>query len=86
MSLIDVEDCAGLIINIIKNCEPGHVYNLYTPEQYVKQIDFCTELSNILEMDVKIIKKSHLLFPKNKSNYRGFSFFSHVSDKLSRDI
>ena len=25
MSLIDVEDCAGLIINIIKNCEPGHV-------------------------------------------------------------
>ena len=53
MSLIDVEDCAGLIINIIKNCEPGQVYNIYTPEQYVKQKDFCKELSNILKMDVK---------------------------------
>ena len=72
MSLIDVEDCAGLIINIIKNCGTGNVYNIYTPGQYVKQIDFCKELSNILEMDVKIIKKSHPLFPKNKATIEAF--------------
>ena len=59
-------------INIIKNCEPGHVYNIYTPEQYVKQKDFCKELSNILKMDVKIIKKSHPLFPKNKATIEAF--------------
>ena len=62
----------GKIINIIKNCEPGHVYNIYTPEQYVKQIDFCKELSNILEMDIKIIEKSHPLFPKNKATIEAF--------------
>ena len=86
MSLIDVEDCAGLIINIIKNCKPS-TYTIYiAPEQYVKQIDFCRELSNILKMDVKIIKKSHPLFPKNKATIGSFTIFTHVSDKLSRDI
>lgn len=40
MSLLDVRDCAGMIVHLARHAVPGKVYNLFAPGQVARQDEF----------------------------------------------
>lgn len=45
MSLLDVEDCAGLIRHAMEHAQPGRCYNLFAPGACITQREFAERLS-----------------------------------------
>jgi nucleoside-diphosphate-sugar epimerase len=54
MSLIDVEDCAGLIAHAVRKAQPGRYYNLFVPGACLTQLEFAERLAGLAR--AKIIK------------------------------
>jgi nucleoside-diphosphate-sugar epimerase len=64
MSLIDVEDCAGLIAHATQQAKPGQCYNLFVPGACITQLEFVERLAEhtgagIRKFDGAEIKRSH---------------------------
>lgn len=64
MSLLDVDDCAGLIVHAIRHAAPGKVHNLFVPGTSLTQLDFAQKLATatgaLLEcLDAEEIRRRH---------------------------
>ena len=55
MSFLDVNDCAGSILNVAERSEPGKVFNLFAPGQTVRQVEFVSALSDAMGVGVRQI-------------------------------
>jgi nucleoside-diphosphate-sugar epimerase len=53
MSLIDVEDCAGLIAHAVRNSVPGSCYNLFVPGACITQLEFAERLAAYTQTSVR---------------------------------
>ncbi len=45
MTLIDVEDCAGLIAHAVRHAAPGNIYNIFVPGACLTQLEFAERLA-----------------------------------------
>ncbi len=53
MSLIDVEDCAGLISHAVRHAEAGRYYNLFAPGGCVTQLEFAERLAKYTRTEIR---------------------------------
>jgi len=53
MSLIDVEDCAGLIAHAVRNSVPGRCYNLFVPGACITQLEFAQRLAEYTQTRIR---------------------------------
>ncbi len=60
MSLLDVEDCAGLIRHAVGRAEPGRCYNLLAPGACLTQREFAEKLARLTGSEVKGIPVAEL--------------------------
>ena len=60
MTILDVTDCAGSILNIAERSEPGKVFNLFAPGQIVRQAEFVSALSDLMGVGVRQIDGDEL--------------------------
>ena len=64
MSLIDVEDCAGLIAHAVRNSEPRPYYNLFAPGACITQLEFAERLADYTKTRIE-----RLSVPEIKSKF-----------------
>jgi len=81
MSLLDVEDCAGLIAHAARNSLPARYYNLFAPGGCITQLEFAEKLAK--HTGAKIQKFS---IPEIESQYgrtvtEAFTFSTVASTK-----
>jgi NAD dependent epimerase/dehydratase family enzyme len=60
MSLIDVEDCAGLVAHAIRNSQPGKSYNLLVPGACVTQLDFAERLAQLTHTSIEQLSRPEI--------------------------
>ncbi|HVU16604.1 MAG TPA: NAD(P)-dependent oxidoreductase [Candidatus Didemnitutus sp.] len=53
MSLLDVEDCAGLIAHAVGNAEAGRNYNLFAPGACITQLELAEKLSALTGAEIR---------------------------------
>ena len=53
MSLLDVEDCAGLIAHAVRNSAPGKTYNLFVPGACMTQLEFAERLAAHTQTEIR---------------------------------
>ena len=53
MSLIDVEDCAGLIAHAVRHAAPGRYYNLFVPGACITQREFAGRLADLTQTRIR---------------------------------
>lgn len=73
MSLIHIEDCAGLIRHIAEFGEAGHIYNI-SAHKAITQNDFANLLSKLTEFHVKRYPGFYLRFRMNKAAREAMTF------------
>lgn len=74
MSLIDVEDCAGLIEHSLRNAEPGECYNIYTPGCILRQKEFAERISSITGSHVSEEDSEQIIKLYGKTIWEAFTF------------
>lgn len=74
MSLLDVEDCAGLIYHALTRAKPGRYYNLGQPDNHVQLKDFVGELSRVTGLPTRQFSKGEILSVYGKTIWQAFTF------------
>ena len=64
MSLLDVEDCAGLIAHAVRHSPPGRCQNLFVPGACVTQLEFAERLSQLTGTRLRRLSRAEI-----KRNY-----------------
>jgi len=64
MSLLDVEDCAGLIAHAVRHAQPGNIHNLFVPGTCLTQLEFAEQLAtaagaSIQRLEADVIRRRH---------------------------
>lgn len=83
MTIIDVEDCAGLIIHTMENGKPGNYYNLGIPNNYHKHKDFANKVSEITGLPLDPLSKEQIIEKFDETIYEAFTFSVKSSSKHS---
>jgi len=81
MSLIDVEDCAGLIDHAIRNSEPGRYYNLFVPGACITQLEFAERLANYTQTRIRRFSVSDIKSRFGQAVVEAFTFSVASSTK-----
>jgi nucleoside-diphosphate-sugar epimerase len=81
MSLIDVEDCAGLIAHAVRHSEPGQTYNLFVPGACVTQLEFAERLAQHTQTGIKRLSLSELRSKFGQTMLEAFTFSNHASTR-----
>lgn len=81
MSLLDVEDCAGLIAHALQHARPGFSYNLFAPGACLTQLEFAQKLSErtgatIRQLDTAETRRTH-----GQAALEAFTFSSRISTR-----
>jgi nucleoside-diphosphate-sugar epimerase len=74
MSLIDVEDCAGLVKHAAEKAEPGKCYNLCIPGIYVTLKDFVEKVSYLKKVNIRKMEKKEVIQEFDSTIYEAFTF------------
>lgn len=74
MSLIDAEDCAGLIEHSLRNATPGECYNIYTPGCILRQKEFTERISSITGSKVMQTDREQSIKLYGKTIWEAFTF------------
>ncbi len=74
MSLIDVEDCAGLIAHAVRNSEPGRYYNLFVPGACITQLEFAERLARYTGAEIKKLSVSAIESRYGRALREAFTF------------
>ena len=83
MSLIDVEDCAGLIAHAVRNSRPGQNYNLFAPGACITQLEFAEKLATFTRTEIKRLSASEIESQYGKTVREAFTFSNISSTKHS---
>ncbi len=86
MSLIDVEDCAGLIAHAVRNAEPGRYYNLFCPGACVTQREFVERLAKQTGAAVKKFDADEVKRRYGPALWEAFTFSNFSSTKYPEFI
>jgi nucleoside-diphosphate-sugar epimerase len=81
MSLIDVEDCAGLIALAVRNSEPGRYYNLFVPGACITQLEFTERLAKCTGTEIRKLSGSEVKTRYGESIWEAFTFSNISSTK-----
>jgi nucleoside-diphosphate-sugar epimerase len=81
MSLIDVEDCAGLIAHAVRNSIPGQCYNLYVPGACVTQLEFAERLAKATRTEIRRLSISEVMSRYGRTIREAFTFSNMGSTK-----
>jgi len=74
MSFLDVTDCAGSILNVAERSDPGKVFNLFTPGQVVRQVEFVSALSDVLRVGVRQIDRNEFGHRLDRAAWEALTF------------
>jgi nucleoside-diphosphate-sugar epimerase len=86
MSLIDVEDCAGLIAHAIRNSEPGRYYNLFVPGACITQLEFAERLADYTQTRIRRFSVSEIKSRFGQAVSEAFTFSVASSTKYPEFI
>jgi nucleoside-diphosphate-sugar epimerase len=81
MSLIDVEDCAGMISHAVRNSVPGRSYNLYVPGACITQLEFVEKLAQCTRAKIRKLDFSEVDRQYGRAVAEAFTFSQVVSTK-----
>ena len=85
MSLIDVEDCAGLIAHAVRNSAPGNTYNLFVPGACVTQLDFAEKLAAHTQTEIKRYTAAEIRSQYGQTMLEALTF-SHRSSTIREGL
>jgi nucleoside-diphosphate-sugar epimerase len=74
MSLIDVEDCAGLIAHAVRNSAPGACYNLFVPGACITQLEFAGRLAALTQASVRRLSVPEIMSRFGRTAQEAFTF------------
>ena len=74
MSLLDVEDCAGLIRHAVWYAEPGRCYNLFAPGACITQLEFAERLSAMTGAEVRKFEAQEIRRRYGQTMVEAFTF------------
>jgi nucleoside-diphosphate-sugar epimerase len=60
MSLLDVDDCAGLIHHAVRHARPGRCYNLFAPGACITQREFAEKLAELTGAEIRNISEEEV--------------------------
>ena len=86
MSLIDVEDCSGLIAHAVRRAKPGRYYNLFSPCACVRQSEFVERLAKKTGSEVKKIEEDEVKDRYGPTLWEAFTFSNISSTKYPEFI
>ncbi len=81
MSLLDVEDCAGLIAHAVRNSAPGRYYNLFAPGAHVTQLEFAEKLAGYTGVEIERLSTPEIEKRYGRTVREAFTFSNIVSTK-----
>ena len=78
MSLIDVEDCAGLIAHAVRQAAPGKCYNIFAPGACLTQLAFAEKLAQLTRAGIRNISTAEMRRRYGQAALEAFTF-SNIS-------
>ena len=81
MSLLDVDDCAGLIAHAAKNSVPGRYYNLFAPGAHLTQLEFAERLAKFTRSDIQKFSMEEADRKYGRAVREAFTFSNLTSTK-----
>jgi nucleoside-diphosphate-sugar epimerase len=81
MSLIDVEDCAGLIAHAVQQAKPGNCYNLFAPGACLTQRDFAERLADQTGAAICRYEASEIGRRYGRAFLEAFTFSNHSATR-----
>ena len=81
MSLIDVEDCAGLIAHSIRHAAPGRSRNLFVPGACVTQLEFAERLAQLTGTGIQRLSPRDIKGTFGQTMLEAFTFSNKASTK-----
>ena len=81
MSLLDVEDCAGLIAHAARNSLPGRYYNLFAPGAHVSQCEFAERVAKYTRSGIKKLSATEVKSRYGNAVLEAFTFSNVASTK-----
>lgn len=86
MSLIDVEDCAGLIAHAVSEAEPGCCYNLFTPGACITQLEFAQRLAMFTRAEIRQIDAPEIRRRYGQAMQEALTFSNNSSTRHPKFI
>ena len=74
MSLLDVEDCAGLVRHAVRHAKPGRCYNLFAPGACITQLEFAERLSAMTGAEVRKFEAQEIRRRYGQTMVEAFTF------------
>lgn len=81
MSLLDVEDCAGLIAHAVKQAQPDNCYNLFAPGACLTQLEFARKLAHTTGAEIRPINVSEIRRRYGQTVLEAFTFSNNCATK-----
>jgi nucleoside-diphosphate-sugar epimerase len=81
MSLIDLEDCAGLIVHAVRQAKPGHCYNLFAPGACITQLEFAERLAKCTRAEIGHIDVLEIRRRYGQAMQEAFTFSNNSATK-----
>lgn len=81
MSLIDVEDCAGLIEHAVRQGKPGHCYNLFAPGACITQLEFVERLAKFTRTEIRHFDVSEIRRRYGQAMQEAFTFSNNSATR-----
>ena len=74
MSLLDVEDCGGLIVKAVSDAKADQDYNLFTPQCQIKMKDFVEKLAARTSLPIHKFSAAEVKKEFGQTVYEAFNF------------
>jgi len=81
MSLIDVDDCAGLIAHAARHAQPGRYRNLFVPGAGVTQLEFAERLAQLTGTRIQRLGLPEIKRAFGRTMLEAFTFSNNASTK-----
>lgn len=81
MSLIDVEDCAGLIAHAVRHSQPGQCYNLFVPGACITQLEFAERLAKSTRTEIRRLSLAEIRRRYGQTMLEAFTFSNHAATR-----
>lgn len=81
MSLLDVEDCAGLIAHALQHARPGLSYNLFAPGACLTQLEFARKLSAQTGATIRQLGNEEIRRTHGQAVLEAFTFSSRIATR-----
>lgn len=81
MTLLDVEDCAGLTAHAVRHAKPGNCYNLFAPGAHLTQLEFARKLAQLTGAEIRQFEVPEIKRRYGRTVLEAFTFSNKCSTK-----